>query len=108
MHTKQRISMVPTMLLKISSAQEELIGKMTLEEKAGQLTILAEPSRNWSCFFGIWKTRDRISIMKYQVAQRNLSYLQFKPVVNESISMNVLVVILNLVTAFFIHFMSCR
>lgn len=36
-------SMAPTLLFKVSSAQEELIGKMTLEEKAGQLTILAEP-----------------------------------------------------------------
>lgn len=32
-------------------------------------------------------------MMKYQVAQRNLSYLlHFKPVVNESITMNVLVI----------------
>lgn len=44
-------------------------------------------------FLVIWKTRDRISMMKYQLAQRNLSYLlQFKPVVNESITMNVLVI----------------
>lgn len=87
-------SMVPTLLFKVSSAQEELIGKMTLEEKAGQLTILAEPkSEVGVVFLVIWKTRDRISMMKYQVAQRNLSYLlHFKPVVNESITMNVLVI----------------
>lgn len=87
-------SMVPTLLFKVSSAQEELIGKMTLEEKAGQLTILAEPkSEVGVVFLVIWKTRDRISMMKYQVAQRNLSYLlHFKPVVNESITMNVFVI----------------